>query len=96
VGVVVLQDWREEFVLTLAHELRHIDQFWWTQPPADVVRLRRGQPANIEHDAESFGVKVLNEWRKTNGRAVILPFHLTPPAQHTIQQPARRAARRSK
>jgi hypothetical protein len=31
VGVVVLQDWREEFVLTLAHELRHIDQFWWTQ-----------------------------------------------------------------
>lgn len=85
VGVVVLQDWREEFVLVLAHELRHIDQFWWF----------RQRPGNIEYDAESFAVKVLNQWRKAQGKAVVLPFRVTPPANRT-KPGRRRAARRSK
>jgi hypothetical protein len=34
------------------------------------------QPKNIERDAESFAVKVLNQWRKANGRTPILPFRL--------------------
>src|SRR5437016_4371586 len=41
VGAVMFQDWREEFILTLAHEGRHVDQWWWTRP----------QPANAEYDA---------------------------------------------
>ncbi len=85
IGVVVLQDWREEFVLVLAHELRHIFHFWQTTP----------HPTNIEYDAESFGVQVLNEWRAANGRAAILPFHIRP-SKPTRKVTANMAARRSK
>jgi hypothetical protein len=87
VGVVVLNDWREEFILTLAHELRHIDQFWWT----------RKLPANIEHDAETFGVQVLNDWRRANRRPVLYPFQIEA-VKVLVSKPKRglSAARRSR
>lgn len=50
-----LADWREEFVLILAHELAHIDQFW------------TGRSATVHEDevlAEREAVKVLDEYRK--------------------------------
>jgi hypothetical protein len=64
VGIVVLEDWREEFILALAHELRHIFQWWSTLPGTD---------PNPEHDAESWAVKVLNEWRSEMGREPATP-----------------------
>jgi hypothetical protein len=86
VGVVVLNDWREEFVLALAHELRHIDQFWWTRPT----------PMNVENDAEKFAVKVLNEWRRANDRSVVLPFQAAAVKMLVTRQVGLRAARRSR
>jgi hypothetical protein len=68
-------------------ELRHIDQFWWT----------RKLPANIEHDAETFGVQVLNDWRRANRRPVLYPFQIDAAVKVLVSKPKRglRAARRS-
>lgn len=57
-GGVVLQDWREEFVLVLAHELRHVAQFWGG------VNAKQK-----EVDAERFAIAVLNEWRSIQRRS---------------------------
>jgi hypothetical protein len=57
VGRVVLCSAEEEFLFTLAHELRHIDQFW---NDAEVD----------EADAEKFALKVLLNFRKLLDRAV--------------------------
>lgn len=85
VGWVIFTSWEEEFAFTLAHELRHIDQFWWTRP----------LPANIEHDAESFAFEVLNAWRRANGRAVIRPLNLPRlRPQKAPASPVRIAARK--
>lgn len=47
-----LYDWKEEFILVLAHELRHIDQFW-TKVPKE-----------YEYDAEKFAVNILSKYRR--------------------------------
>lgn len=47
-----LNSWEEEFVLVLAHELRHIDQFHTTVP------------ADYERDAEGYAIKVLKAYRE--------------------------------
>lgn len=49
-------NWREEFVAVLAHELRHIDQFW-------TGSHTRGQELEAEVDAETFAAAVLNAFR---------------------------------
>lgn len=46
----------EEILYVLAHEMRHIDQFWST------IRFVGGHPAEL--DAERFAVKVLDLWRR--------------------------------
>lgn len=53
VGKVTVRSWQEEFVQVLAHELRHIDQFWSTSV----------MPREYEVDAERFSHEVLNDWR---------------------------------
>lgn len=54
---VTINTWEEEVLLVLAHELRHIDQFWsWDQ-------INDGHL--IEVDAERFAIEVLEKWRKT-------------------------------
>lgn len=88
VGIIVLNDWKEEFILVLAHESYHVQRFWGTDP----------KPDNEEHAAETFGVQVLNEWRVVNGRAALEPI---PKAlrRHRLRkhlQEEARAARKSK
>lgn len=54
---VVLSSWEEEVLLVLAHELRHIDQFWdeeWD-----------GDDHAGEVDAEAFAIQVLKDWRSS-------------------------------
>jgi len=47
----VLYSWEEEFLLVLAHELRHIDQFYGTVPEF------------FEKDAESYAINTLQAYR---------------------------------
>lgn len=54
--VVVFQDFEEEFLYVLAHEMRHIDQFWTS------LKSIKGYEAEV--DAEKFALKVLNLFRK--------------------------------
>jgi hypothetical protein len=53
VGQVTFDNWQEEFLFVLAHELRHIDQFWSFEPPR-----------HYEVDAEKFALEVLAEYRE--------------------------------
>jgi len=48
---VTLHNWKEEYVFVLAHELRHVDQFY------------AGDVKNYEKDAENFATMVLREYR---------------------------------
>lgn len=57
VGEVTFNSWQEEFLFVLAHEVKHIDQFW-TQPMEEHA---------AEVDAERFAVNVLASYR--NDRA---------------------------
>lgn len=50
-GRVFLNSHEEELVLIIAHELRHIDQFYLLEV------------AQEEADAEKFAVSILEEWR---------------------------------
>lgn len=52
VGEVRFENWKEEVLFVLAHELRHIDQFWSIKPPR-----------YYEVDAEKHAVHVLSEYR---------------------------------
>ena len=53
---LTFRTWQEEFVAVLAHELRHIDQFW-------TGSHTRGQELEAEVDAETFAAAVLNAFR---------------------------------
>lgn len=53
--VVTFHDFEEELLYVLAHEMRHIDQFW--------TSLRRVFGHEAEVDAERFALRVLNLWR---------------------------------
>jgi hypothetical protein len=53
---VVVTSAEEEFVVVLAHELRHIDQFW------DGKLFERD--ADAESDAELFAHQILDEYRR--------------------------------
>lgn len=52
-----VETWEEEVFLTLAHELRHIAQFWpeKSDPTLDAYMM--------EVDAEAFAIQTLAEWR---------------------------------
>lgn len=54
VGMVRFKSWDEEVVFVLAHELRHIDQFY--------TRVLTDHLAEV--DAEKFAVSVLRDYRK--------------------------------
>lgn len=54
--VVTFHDFEEELLYVLAHEMRHIDQFW--------TSLRRVYGHEAEVDAERFALRVLNLWRE--------------------------------
>lgn len=55
-GIIKLESWDEEVLFVLAHELRHIDQFWsMTFTDEDAAEL----------DAERFAIKVLKTWRRS-------------------------------
>ncbi len=83
-GKVIINSWEEEFVLVLAHELRHIDQFWGAS-----------FPKHYEVDAERFAIGVLNEYRVSQGlpESQPIPFKKRPVA--TRNSTLRRAARKS-
>lgn len=55
---VTIHSWDEEFVLILAHELRHIDQFF-------CINGNGLSERQMEEDAEKFAIKVLSSYRKT-------------------------------
>ena len=57
-GTAVIRTWDEEFVLVLAHELRHIYQFVY------------GSPRHYEVDAERHAMSVLNFYRNRNSQRV--------------------------
>lgn len=52
-GPVYFKSWEENFIMVLAHELRHIDQF-----------TSENIPYHMEVDAEKYAMLVLNEYRK--------------------------------
>jgi hypothetical protein len=54
VGEVVVQSFEEEFLFVLAHEARHIQQFWST--------AIKGRKAEV--DAELFARDILRAWRE--------------------------------
>lgn len=56
VGPIEVSSWEEEFVFVLAHELRHIAQFW----------SPNSYPTYYEVDAESHGKNVLELFRGRN------------------------------
>lgn len=56
-GPVTVANWEEEFLLVLAHELRHIDQFW-------EERFTEDQVAASERDAEGHARGVLRRYRE--------------------------------
>lgn len=56
VGEVSVDSWEEEFVLVLAHELRHVHQFVF------------GTPRNYEVDAERHAIAVLTQYRNRGNR----------------------------
>lgn len=58
VGEVEVASWQEEFILVLAHELRHIHQFVF------------GTPRQYEVDAERCAIAVLERYRNRNTRRV--------------------------
>ncbi|MGH9425427.1 MAG: hypothetical protein ACRD2L_03860 [Terriglobia bacterium] len=51
---IEVSSWQEEVVLVMAHEFRHIDQFW-TVPFTDRTAS--------EHDAENFALKTLRDFQ---------------------------------
>jgi hypothetical protein len=55
---VRFESWQAEFVMVLAHELRHIDQF-------ALGAFMRGQELEAEIDAEVFAAAVLEAWRES-------------------------------
>jgi hypothetical protein len=52
VGEIVFEDWKEEFLFVLAHEMRHVDQYWSDQ-----------MPRHPEVDAERYAQYVLDCYR---------------------------------
>lgn len=56
VPAVTLRSWEEEVLLVLAHEFRHIEQYW-TWRFEDLIGWE------MEIDAELFAIKVLDAWR---------------------------------
>lgn len=86
VGKIRLETWEEEFVLVLGHELRHIEQFWSGKTYAQV-----------EVDAERFGLQMLNEYRASLGKPAVVPITVdrrTTSSQYRSGQAAR--ARKTK
>lgn len=53
--VLTFHDFEEELLCVLAHEMRHIDQFW--------TSLRRVYGQEAEVDAEKFAARILELWR---------------------------------
>ena len=59
----ILRSWEEEVLLTLAHELRHVEQFW-LQPEVECdADFHSPQSQMMELDAETFGQSVVLKWR---------------------------------
>jgi hypothetical protein len=52
-GPAIVHCWQEEFIFVLAHEMRHIDQFW------SIL----GHHRHIEVDAERFAIQVLRSYQ---------------------------------
>lgn len=55
---VQVNTWAEEALLVIAHELRHIVQFW--DPDIDLDQHE------MEVDAEAFAIETLNAWRSAS------------------------------
>jgi hypothetical protein len=64
---ILIQSWQEELVLVLAHEMRHVEQFYTELGK----RLEAIGKLEIEVDAEQFAYRALEIWRKSRqpGRA---------------------------
>ncbi len=56
-----LDSWEEDFIVTLAHELRHVDQF-------NNGTYDSGNPGPSELDAEAFGQSVLRLYREEQAK----------------------------
>lgn len=64
-----LQDWSEEVLLVIAHELRHIVQFW-EGDNLDAYAM--------EVDAEAFAIETLYAWRQETAEVTpLLPVSAT-------------------
>ena len=56
---IFFKTWEEECIALIAHELRHVIQFW------DVgIIIQNWSEEQEEADAENFAVAVLKQWRK--------------------------------
>lgn len=53
-GRVKINNWQEELVLLLGHEMRHLNQFWYPE----IAKQR-------EVDAENYGIMMLREYRES-------------------------------
>lgn len=53
---IEVRSWEEEFLLVVAHELKHVDQFWSDFDCADAH--------GMEVDAEGFAIQTLVRWRR--------------------------------
>ncbi|NDG28105.1 MAG: hypothetical protein EB120_13145 [Proteobacteria bacterium] len=67
---VTFHDFEEELIYVMAHEFRHIDQFW--------TSLRRVEGHAAELDAERFALKVLNIWREKSIHEAVTESFLIP------------------
>lgn len=79
---VTYADWQEEFVVVLAHELRHIEQFW-TWKEEDI-----SDTMYTEVDAELFGVTVLRQFREARTSGKLFAPAFDPPRQLSIPEAA--------
>lgn len=77
--------WEEEFVLVLAHELRHVDTFW----------SKEGPPHNYEEDAEEFAHGILAEYRNLIHSDYDRRIHRTSPVRARWIPREQRSARQS-
>jgi hypothetical protein len=73
--VVIFQNWHEEVVHTLAHEFRHIAQFEAGYTP----KTAEEDDARAEVDAETFALKVLEQYRGPAGFLVRARMETTRP-----------------
>lgn len=63
VGPIQVWSWEEEVTVVLAHELRHIDQFWDKE-----LFFSTAEEHEAEVDAETNGVRVLGRLRASKRR----------------------------